>query len=387
MNRSSRTLLLSAITATGLVAAYVWSPQHTAAPPLQPVSTLPPTKPGATAARADAATKPRDTSADAASRIAEILAQLAGSKDAAANRAALSALRGFLNSLPPAVASRAVQTFLAGNQDASTQLDLTVQPGGVLGDASSLRVFLMDYLGRIDRSAAGAMAAQTLSRYTTPDEWAVSLRNYAWANPGPGGEAYLQAKTRELLHNPAWLKEPSAGFLEAFDTIVQARGTALAPDLAALVRDKDNNATAHAAYLTLDRLTINEPMAMFKQFIEHPELMTSREQTRANYLARADVRVPEQRAMLEEYLLDPARSPQELATFAGVYPNANYMISNNLLTSSVTPSRDDLIKHDVAALSVIDEWLADAKFSPLKPHLETMRMRLETFVRQAAENK
>lgn len=313
-----------------------------------------------------------------------MLAQLATSKDGNANRKLLAELRQFLDALPAEIASREVQNFLAASQDVATGLDLTVAKEGRLGDASSLRVFLLDYLGGIDRTAAGAIAAQILSRYTTPDEWAVSLRNYAWANPGPAGDGYLQARSRELLSNPEWVKNPSAGFLEAFDTIVYSHGAVLAPDLAELVRNKENRATAHAAYLTLDRLTLAEPAAMFKQLVEQSDLMQGREQTRANFLARADVREPEQRAVLERYLLDSTRTAQELATFAGLYPNANYMISNNLLTPTATPKHEALVAHDLAALEAIRTWQGDERFSKLKPHLETMRTRLEGFVQQAA---
>ena len=321
-----------------------------------------------------------------AERLDEVLAQLAGAQDGNTNRQLLAELRQFLDSLPVKIASREVQNFLAASKDAPTKLDVTVKPGGLLGDASSLRVFLLDYLGQIDRPAAGVLAAQVLSSYTTPDEWAVSLRNYAWANPGPAGDGYLQSKSRELLSNPEWLKNPSAGFLEAFDTIVYAHGTVLAPELAGLVRDKEHRATAHAAYLTLDRLMLAEPAAMFTQLVQQPNLMQGREQTRANFLARADVRELEQRAVLEQYLLDPARTAQELATFAGLYPNANFMISNNLLTPTVTPKHEELAAHDRAALETVRAWQNDGRFGKLKPHLEMIRTRLEGFVQQAAAN-
>ena len=319
-----------------------------------------------------------------AAQLDAIRARLQASKDPQANRQILAELRAMLDALPPGIASREVQSFLASVKDAATQLNVTIEPGGGLGDASSLRVFLLDYLGRIDRPAAGAVAAQILARYTTPDEWAVSLRNYAWANSGADAETFLQAKVRELLGNPAWAKDPSAGFLEAFDAIVYAHGTALTPELAAFVRDRDNRATSHAAYLTLDRLTITEPASMLKQLVDQPELMNGREQTRANLLARADVRDPGQRALVEQYLLDPGRDPAELATFAGLYPNANYMISNNLLTTVETPNRGQLAAYDREALKIIEQWQQDPRFERLQPLLTQIHERLANFVGQAA---
>ena len=311
------------------------------------------------------------------------VADLNAATDAEKTRAILANLRKLLDSLPPDVASRVVQASLKSGKDAGTKLNVTIKPGGNLGDASSFRVFLLDYLGQIDRASAGNVAMTVLSRYTAPDEWAVSLRNFAWANPGAGSYAYLQQKTRELLANPQWSKDPSVGYLEAFDAIVYARATDLTPELTTLVRDKDNKATAHAAYLTMDRLTITNPVSMLSQLVDQPDLMKGREQTRANFVARADIRQPDQRSLVEQYLLDPHRSAAELNTFAGIYPNANYMISDNLLTEVKTPRADDLIVSDREALKVVEEWENDPRFEPILPVLDQIRGRLENFIKQA----
>jgi len=344
--------------------------------------------PGATATSANAGPR-RDVSVDmrtpsalpVAAQLDQSLARLVVSKNPATSRLILAELRRSLDALPSGIASREVQRFLASAKDAATKLDVTIEAGGGLGDASSLRVFLLDYLGRIDRPAAGALARQILSQATMPDEWAVSLRNYAWANPGPDGEAFLEAQARQLLNHAEWVRDPSAGFLEAFDTIVYAHGTALLPELAALVRDKGNRAASHAAYLTLDRLTIAEPATMLKQLVDQPELMTGREQSRANLVARADVREPEQRALVEKYLLDPTRQSEELAAFADLYPNANYMISNNLLTTVEMLRGDQLAAHDREALRTVEQWQADPRFAQLKPLLTRMHERLRSFVK------
>ena len=388
MNHSIRFLVGGLGLAAVVSLAILWHHDNAVMPPSRPgPAPLPKMMaPDALSVPAPEHPEPPEPVPDLPACLETTLTQLAASQDAGANRKLLAKLRNDLATLPAAEVSRALQAFLAENKDAATKLDVTINAGGNLGDASSLRVFLLDYLGQIDRPAAGALAAQTLSQYTTPDEWAVSLRNYAWANPDPESEPYLQAKARELLGNPAWAKDPSAGFLEAFDTIVHARGTALAPELATLVRNKQNPATAHAAYLTLDRLTITQPIPMLTQLVEQPDLMQGREQTRANYLARADVGNPEQRTLVERYLLDPARPAQELATFAGLFPNANYMISNNLLTHTETPKHDALAQQDTAALGVVQEWLADPRFEKIKPQIEAIRVRLETFVSQAAKN-
>src|SRR6185369_3033685 len=131
--------------------------------------------------------------------------------------------------------------------------------------------------------------------------------------------------------------EPSTGFREAFDVAVYLGGANLLPELTALVRRTDNQAVSHAAFLALDRLAISDPAAVLNKLQTQPELMQGREVTRANYFARADAGDAQQKVALENYLLNPQLNSAELNTFAGLYPNANYMISYNLLTRTQTP--------------------------------------------------
>ena len=114
--------------------------------------------------------------------------------------------------------------------------------------------------------------------------------------------------------------------------------------------------------------------------------MEGREQTRANYIARADLRQPEQRNLVERYLLDPTRSAEESTTFAGLFPNANDMVSNNLLTTIQTPKHEELAAHDREALKAVEEWQNDPRFERLKPQLTQIRQRLAEFVRQTTDS-
>jgi hypothetical protein len=114
-------------------------------------------------------------------------------------------------------------------------------------------------------------------------------------------------------------------------------------------------------------------------------MMEGRESTRADYFARANVSDPQQRQILESYLLDPAISTAELQTFAGIYPNANFMVSPNLLTQASTPGHDALMNLDAQALAVAQEWLADPRFAQVAPELQTITQRLEGFAAQAKQ--
>jgi hypothetical protein len=118
-----------------------------------------------------------------------------------------------------------------------------------------------------------------------------------------------------------------------------------------------------------------------------PSLMQGREATRADYFARADVRDPQQRQVLENYLLDPNLSASELQTFAGIYPNANYMISLNLLTPTPTPDHNALLSRDAQSLAVVQQWLGDPRFAGLIPALQTIQSRLQMFAQQASQGQ
>jgi hypothetical protein len=210
------------------------------------------------------------------------------------------------------------------------------------------------------------------------------LRSLARGDTSAEGRALLEQKTGELLRYDAWQQNPTSGYLEAFDAAVYLGGTNLMPALSDLLRRQDNPAVAHAAFLALDRLVINDAVTTLDVLESAPDLMQGRELTRANYFARADVRDPQQRQVLEKYLLDPQIGSEELNTFAGVYPNANFIISANLLTPTPTPDRAALTSRDAESLRLMDDWLVDPRFGRVRPELEKAKVRLEQFVRQAA---
>lgn len=305
---------------------------------------------------------------------------LESAKTPDSEKAALARLRSQLSSLPPESASAIIRTFLDSKVDAPTRLEFKVGPDGFLTQPSSLRVYLLDQLARVDRVAAGVYGGRILASLDSPDEWAVALRNFALVNSTAEGRAFLREKLQMMLRHEPWQANPSVGFLEAFDVAVFAGGGEVVGLLTDLVRQKENRAVAHAAYLALDRLTLRDGATVLAQLASQHELMEGREATRANYFARAQVSDPAQRAVLESYLLNPNIGEAELATFAGIYPNANFMISHNLLTRVETPDGATLARQDREALQTIESWLADPRFARIKPQLETIRQRLRNFV-------
>src|SRR5205823_2448911 len=163
-----------------------------------------------------------------------------------------------LRNLRPEPAAKMIREFLATKQDVPTHLPFVVAPAGSLKSAPTLRVFLMDELARVDKAAAAAIAENILADWSSPDEWAVALRNYAQGSTNPNKDAFLINRMQHLLRYEPSQHDPSVGYLESFDVAVYLGGTSLTPLLCDLVRSKENQAVAHAAYLALDRLTLND---------------------------------------------------------------------------------------------------------------------------------
>lgn len=309
--------------------------------------------------------------------------KMAAATNSADKRNRLKDLSDRLSSASTNTACKAVCDLLDSRLDATTGGEFKIGSKGFLKETPTLRTYLLDYLGRTDAGAAAAYAKVILSNSDSPDEWALALRNLAMGDPSPEARNLLEAKTRDLLRNENWQQNPSAGYLEAFDAAVYLSGTNLSLELSNLVRRQDNQAVAHAAYLSLDRLVIADPVQLLTIFEAQRELMSGREQTRADFFARADVRDLQQRQLLEKYLLDPRTGSTEIRQFAGVYPNANFMISANLLTTTSLPAQGDRAACDAESLKVLNDWLTDSRFERLRPQLQQIKSRLEDFTEQS----
>jgi hypothetical protein len=298
-----------------------------------------------------------------------------------ANRESLLELRKSLVGMPADQAVAAIRGFLASGRDFPTGLPFDIAADGSLATSPTFRCFLLDLLAAIDASAAAATGREILEKSTTADEWALALRNVGRGEPLEQTAGFLQRKTEELIANPDWQAKPSIGYLNAFDVLVYSEAVGSAPLLSDLVRLKDRKDLVHAGFLTLDRLVLRRPVELLGHLASDRALRESRPEAVAQQFARADVRVPEQREILRAWLLDPARTPNELQSFASVYPNNNRFVSNNLLTADSAPSGADLARHDEAALRVVSEWAADPEFEPVRETLDAAISRLDGFVK------
>jgi len=322
------------------------------------------------------ASKNKPTQPALAQRVQSGAQQLRAAKSALDSKNSFAELKAALRQMDTKEAREWLLAELASGKDFATQLDLTLDSAKNLAGWPSWRVFLLDLLFLTDPEAAAALSRDLLGTSSSPDEWAVCLRNVARAGKD---EALLQTKSAELLRRKEWQKKPSAGYLEAFDVIVHTRNTALAPELLANCDAREEKAVRHASFLTLDRLIMAEPAKVLPELArdasKHPQsgLMLS------NMIARADVRDNAQRQAVETYLLDPKRTAEELRGFASVFPNANIAVSQNLLTQTITIQGADLTARVRVSLEVASAWLMNERFKSAHEALRAIVLRMENW--------
>lgn len=295
-------------------------------------------------------------------------------------KSALSELRKTLAAMPKDEAVALIRGFLADGRDHSTGLSFEIAMDGSLTEWPTFRSFLLDSLLSIDSAAAAAISREILASPTTADEWALALRNVARGESLDHTKDFLREKTEELIANPEWQAAPSIGYLNAFDVLVHIEATASTPLLSELVQRKDRKDLAHAGFLTLDRLVQLQPSDVLARLAADRALQESRPEMVSQQFARADVRDPAQRDIVKFWLLDPARTPVELRSFAGVYPNNNRFVSNNLLTRDPGQSGGDLAEHDRDALQTVSAWAEDPEFQPIHETISLIVNRLQGFV-------
>lgn len=293
-----------------------------------------------------------------------------------ATAASLAVLAESLRKMPADDAVALIRDFLASGRDQVTGMDLAIEAGNHLTAWPSLRVFLLDQLAAIDPTAAAEISTDILATPTTPDEWAVAMRNIGRTAVDSETRAMLRSKTEELIRDPKWRERPTVGYLNAFDILVHVGAVESQPLLSSLVCDKARRDLAHASFLTLDRLVQRQPAAMLRTLAVDDTLHAARPEMTAQMFARADLRDAAQQQVLREWLLAPTRTALELDTFAASFPNNNQMVSQNLLTSDLTWSGADLLDRDRKTLAILREWRIRPEFAPLAARLATAEQRL-----------
>ncbi len=316
-------------------------------------------------------------------RLSDVHSQLSGLKDPDQRRELLKQLEKELWHNQPSESAKVVRQFLETKKDAPAGGGFQLRENGTLEDATTLRVFLLDQLGRLNLEEAGKYAETIFENSNSSDEWALAFRNYAWSHTPEEGSSYLRNQFNQLLNNRQWRAKPSAGFLESFDVLVHTNSQDFIPQLGKLLEKKEENnqAVAHASFLTIDRLVIDNPEKGLSTLLNNWQLLQDREKTRAGYFARADFREPSQREIIEKYILRDDISKEELTHFFGLFPNQNYFTSNNLLTKDNMATGEEIAQRDSVTYAVIQQWIMMPQFADVQDDLFKLKERLEYFLK------
>ncbi len=287
-------------------------------------------------------------------------------------KAALDALRDALAGADPHVALAAIRGFLAGGQDASTGLRFKLGDGHTLEEAPSLRTFLMDELGTISQDAGTAdaadMARETLATKGSADEWAIAMRNLAWADPD-GSKSFLAAKARELIEYQPWQSAPTGGYLEAFDVAAYAGDPSIISDLGPL--SSTNSQAGRAALIALQRLSGMAPDQVAAYLNANPDALANAPLRRADYMGSVDLSQPTQLADAETYLNRSDVSEAEKDKFLARLGVPAGFVSDTLVTPE-TISQGSIIDHRALVNQTAANWLASGKFPTLQGALQQL---------------
>ena len=205
------------------------------------------------------------------------------------------------------------------------------------------------------------LAREIMDQRTTPDEYAISLRNLAWNDLDGDLRAELSGRFMDLLETP-WLDQPSAGFLEAFDIAVEVGGTEMFDRMVSLAREtlaKSNSAASRATFMSLDRMIVREPAvltaALTAALADNPGWMEFAPQQRASLVSRLDIADPEQRDLFVRYLTTTSHEAGELEYFAKIFPNQNFLHGHRLVTGDdSTPTIAEVTAADARVLAELD---------------------------------
>ncbi len=276
----------------------------------------------------------------------------------------LDAFRRALLDADPAQAIVAMVKFLATGQDALTGEGFLVGKNGELSGSPTFRALMLDLLGRLCKQTgtdeAATVSRALLEKKTSADEWALALRNIAWATPGD--RVFLAAKTHELIRHQPWRQQPSGGYREAFDVAVFLRDPSFISDFSEIVQGEDKS-LQRAAAMALDRLAEMAPLDVMNFLNANPAELAAKPFLRADYFSKADLAQPAQLTAMETYLARPDVAPKEKAKLLAVLASPGTFASDNLLTPP--PAAEDVPQRITSLHKAATDWLKANRFPDL----------------------
>jgi hypothetical protein len=304
-------------------------------------------------------------------------------------RRRLAALKGQVHNADPAVAAAAIISALESGEDGQTGLSYVVGSEGVMAETPTYRTALLDLLGQTDPFRSAEYSRKLMSDTNSQDEYSLALRNLAWTNAHGRLDAELQDWFGAMLLRDEWRQSPTLGYLEAFDVATATGSLTQVADVIETLPDPVRDGeklVGRAAFVALDRMMMADPSKVVESFLKDPALLAKSPVQRASIMSRLDLRNPEQKALLRDYLRRSDHAKGELAYFAEIFPNGNYLSSHRLITPWQSGlSMDQLAELDRITSLTLKAWMADPAFAGLKDHLQAVISRLDEFASEPQE--
>jgi hypothetical protein len=334
---------------------------------------------------------PPDESALASERLRfeldSFLDGLKGGLSAAEVKNRRGLLQRAVHAAAPDAAAAVLISRLRTGEDAATGLHFVVGAEGIMAETPTYRTELLNLLGQTDPFQASDYSRELMGSASSQDEYALALRNLAWADFQGNQMDDLRSFFSAMLGREDWKADPTAGFLEAFDIAAFTGSAGLVAEVieAAGPADGQESLVSRAAFVALDRIMLSKKSAVLASFDTDPNFLSEAPYHRASILSRLDPRQPDDIRLLESYLLRADHSSGELAYFAELFPNGNRFTSHRLVTSwERDGSIEEMAKLDQAALELMHTWMNDPKFSSRHQEMAAIAKRLDQFLQPVA---
>ncbi len=273
--------------------------------------------------------------------------------------------------------------YLDSGHNLSTGQLFEVGPNGVLTSAPTLRVQALNWIGEIDANIAADYSWKIFEQSSSPDEWALALRNYGRVLDHPGTDDYFTSQVRALIANQTWQANPTRGYLEAFDSAVFSAVPVVIEDLLEVCFTSNHKGTRLAATMALDNIAGDNPLAVARIITQQGSMIENKPTFRASLMSRLDPVLPEHVEVLTDYLLNPAFSTEEKQVFAKAFPNHNDFASHYLLSNQPPRSLHLMARIDFAALELIRKCQENPAFRDKLELLDVMETQLRKHVESA----
>ena len=245
-----------------------------------------------------------------------------------------------------------IGSVLRSGIDARSGMRFQVALDGSLSESTSIRVFLIDRIQRVDPVMALELSREIIGDASSQNEYAVALRNLARASTKQVTQSEIDAAFSGLVGREAWRNAPEPGLLEAFDVAVGKPSPATVGQLVKLdgkraATDPETQGQLdNAATLALDRIMQRAPDVVLRELNSRGNdgIGALSPAYRTAIMMRVDVTTEEGRKALGGYLNNPAVGEAEKSRFLSVYPTGSYYAGARMVTRSEVNSPHNIYR-------------------------------------------